>query len=154
MIGGDDGLALASLQDDDLPVIISRVMIHNAAAVSKVPTLEARLQQQKKEILDLEKIRDGQQARLRELEWRMRHTEEEKENDKRRLQSALTESVAEVEQQNNFVMNLEDRLDSLNSQVHERELNIRHLQKKLSQSLRRGGSVAVWGSRRDRARHW
>lgn len=141
LIGGDDGRRLAGIQDDDLPVIVSRAMIHNAAAVAKIPVLEGRLLQQKKEILNLEKLRDGQHSRIKELEWRMRHTEEERENETRRLQSTLKDSVTQMEQQNNFVMNLEDRLDSLNSELHARELNIRNLQKKLSAGLGTAGQA-------------
>lgn len=141
LIGGEDGKILASIQDEDIPVIISRVMLNNASSVAKVPQLEARVAQLKNETMNLEKVRDGQHTRIKELEWRMRLTEDEKENEKRRLQSALSDSVSQVEQQNTFVVSLEDRLDNLNSQVHEGELNIRQLQKKLSSSLSTAGQA-------------
>ena len=75
--------------------------------------------------------------------WRVdpKSVETEKENETRRLQNALSESVSQMEQQNEFVSKLEDRLDNLNSQLHDRELNVRHLQKKLAYGLNSAGQA-------------
>ena len=70
LIRKGDQQTLSCVLDEDLPVIISRVMLQNSAAVTKVPILESHIAQLNSEVLNLEKLRDGQQKRIRELESR------------------------------------------------------------------------------------
>jgi hypothetical protein len=141
LVGAGDERRLACISDDDLPVIVSRVMTHNAESVRRIPQLQSRIAAMSQQLEEQVRTREKHVEKISQLEWRVQHYEGKKASDEHRLRAALTDSVAQVEQQNQFVLQLEEQLRTTNSSVHEREVNIRRLQRTLARGLAAAGQA-------------
>ena len=75
------------------------------------------------------------------MEWRLKHLEEEKRQEKARMQRVLADSVSQVENQNEFASHLELELENLKSTVRKEDSRVSHLRQRLSDSLREVGQA-------------
>ena len=141
LIDNEDGRRLDCLQDDDLPVIVGRIIQHNATAVDKLPVLAKRIDTLNKELEAAGQERVRLLKKVDGLEWRLRHFTEEKKMEKERMQRVLEDSVSQVEMQNQFTSRLELELEQVKSTVRREDAHLNSLRQQLSDSLRENGQV-------------
>ncbi len=141
LIDDGDGRRLNSIQDEDLPVIVGRIMQYNASAVTKIPVLTTQIDTLTKELDGAREERARLLKKTDSLEWRLRNFEQEKKKEEVRMRLALEDSVNQVEMQNHFSSQLELELEQLRSTVRKEDSHVNSLRQRLSDSLRESGQV-------------
>ena len=112
-----------------------------ASAVAKIPVLTTQIHTLTQQLDEAGQERMRLLKRIDSMEWRLKHLEEEKRQEKARMQRVLADSVSQVENQNEFASHLELELENLKSTVRKEDSRVSHLRQRLSDSLREVGQA-------------